>query len=1039
MLSTETSRPRRKRARLALAAALIAVGCSGSTGGGCGTGCTAFKTKDANGLPIVYHGSRLDNVAQVRLTKSGFNFLNATHLNSILSDLNNGTAGGFTFPCTGPIAPSALDLCSIGVTRFTFMIADEDFNNVCGSSEGAKLYMDFKDVSWVLDSANNILRAHLIAHIHTGDIYVHTVEDHSTICSGYPALLRVWLNDEAGGLPQKDTAIDLALQFSTTPDGRLEFNIPDSSLNTILTNFQPGAFGFDGRSGSDPAAPTTNTGSYTGDGCDSASGTYTPSDGTDLNGGCASLANDINANCDFSQSNPQGGICAVLQYVRDYLLNYVKTTFQSQILKIIREQLDNARCQRAVDSHNSPIACDGPTPTSTSATHPCLNDDDGNQLFCDTSRGVCYPPAQGDANYNCEPIPLAVQGVLDVSDLTQVVGFPPGTKLDVFAALGSKGSNGGAKVDDNGVQLAAEAGTAPPSSCNVDADCVAGATCISNICSYACTTNADCPTGTSCGAGRCSAPDTRSACVPLALPPANIAVPPMDFDANKPTNPPVTAYDMGFSLASAMLNRGFYDAYNAGLLCLSITNKTSSFISSGLFKTFLPSLGLVTGGGEVPMMILMRPTSPPYVRVGLNTTKTDTSGNVVPDDPLVTLSFKQLNLDFYALVDERQVRVFTLQADLKLPLNLRTFPAPQSDTLQPVLGGLDTLLTNISALSPDGGAYSATTDMLSEDPGVVKDLLAAAVQLAQPLLAGVIKPVQLPLLLSHCTNPADRTTCTDGLKVNIDGVAGAVAYTDIVNQGYNHLGIWAHVNECGTSVNVGCEQYNVKTQVRVANRTLPDSAQEVRNGIRPALDLELSALQARTGVRAEFSYRVDGGLWSPWLSNPKLRVQNPLFLIQGHHTVEVTSRQAGDDHTMDLEPVAVDFFVSYEAPKVSLSQRPDGAIVTSAHSPASRDSALSFSYRLDGESSWTRPGPARVFSQEELGGNGLSVSVSDEAGRAAQAHFGEEEGARLTQASMTAGCATSSAPALSALVLLGMALLLRRHRSGAPKGSSSAG
>src|SRR5207253_6124875 len=98
MLSTELSRPRRKRARLALAAALVAVGCSGGSGGGCGSSCGgAFKTVDSQGHPFKFTGTRLDNVAQVRLTKSGFNFLNASHLNDILGAIKNGE--GLSIPC----------------------------------------------------------------------------------------------------------------------------------------------------------------------------------------------------------------------------------------------------------------------------------------------------------------------------------------------------------------------------------------------------------------------------------------------------------------------------------------------------------------------------------------------------------------------------------------------------------------------------------------------------------------------------------------------------------------------------------------------------------------------------------------------------------------------------------------------------------------------------------------------------------------------------------------------------------------------------
>ena len=966
MSSNELSRPRRRRARLALAAALFAVGCSGSSGGGCGSSCGGvFKTVDDSGNPIRFTGSRLANVAQVRVTKSGFSFLNADHLNDIIGALNSGTSGGFTIPCID--AGTLLDAC-VGTVGFHFsaIVADQNFNNTCDTGEGGKLFLNFKDVTWTLDPANNILNAHLLTHIRTGDIYVHTKEDHSTICSGYPALFRVWINDEAFGLPVPDTAIDLALSFSTTPDGRLEIEIPDASLQTILTNFQPGAFGFDGINGSAPPAPTTNVGVYSGDGCDSsASGTYTPAAGSSLNGGCASLINDLSAGCNFSDPN-QNGVCAVLSYVRDYLLDYVKSTFKTQIVGIIRKQLDNLRCQRSHLSSNpaTPVACD--------ATHRCPADDDDNQLDCDTARGVCKPHNDPSTDpYDCEPIPLGISGQIDGSGLSQKVGFPPGTRLDVFAGLGSKGANGGARVDSNGVQLVAQAGTQPASNFN-------------------------------------------SLCVPPAIVPADPPVPAMDFDDldNKPSS--VTNYDVGFSLASAMLNRGFLDAYTAGMLCVAITNQTTAFISSGLFKTFLPSLGLVTGGKDVPMKILLRPTQPPYVRIGKNTTQKDASNNDIPLDPLITLAFNKMNLDFYALVDERQVRIFTLQADLSLPLDLRV-DATNGSSMVPVLGGLDTVLSNISALSPDGGAYSATADMLAEDPGVVKDLLGAAVRLAQPLLAGVIKPVALPSMM--------------GLKFAVRGIAGAVPMTDVTTDGYNHLAVWAQASACGGTTGVLCDKYTVKTQVRVARSTLPGTLKEVRDGARPELQLDLSAETARRDARAQFSYRVDGSMWSPWLGSPRLVLRDPLFLVQGHHLVEVVGREAGDDSTADPNPVAVDFFVSYESPVASLAQRPDGAIVTRARSPASPVEKLSFSYRIDGQQGWTEPGPMRAFTQDELSGRGLSVSVSDEAGRASMEHFGDDEGAEIVRAGVTGGCSTSpNAPAWSLLPLLTL-LLLRRRRT----------
>jgi hypothetical protein len=1118
MSSTELSRPPRKRARLALAAALVAVGCSGGTGGGCGNSCGgAFRTKDDNGKPIKYTGTRLDNVAQLRVTTSGFTWLNAAHLNDVVGALNgdssisqsfkapdtasklsfwyrvtcptqtghgyasaalhdnvedttatvliqtcsstgawaqitpvslkpkhtytlflsnhdgadvstatytdyddvavttspapakpiianggfetNGlesweaagtaeltsaaphsgassarvgkTSPGFSIPCID--AGTLLNAC-LGSTGFHFHVLAGDSalsgNLDTCKTEKTPLHLTFKDVSWALDPTHNVLKAHLVMHLQTGDIYVRTVEEHSTLCNGTSAIqARVVYNDELLGLPQKDTAADLNISFSTTPDGRLEFNFDDASLANVVANFQPAALVIDAHAGNDPAPPATA--SYNGDGCGSGSGTYsTMSSSTDLN--CGGLLNALTLGCDPTAPNDQGGLCAIYQYIRGYLFDLIKNSFKAQILKVLRTQLDNMRCQRSTTSQGGATQCD--------AAHACPADDDGQALACDKNRGVCYPPAQGlgTDGYNCEPVQLGIAGTLDVDHLTQKVGFPPKSALNLFAGLGSKGSNGGAKVDANGLQLAVEAGTQPASDSNY-----------------------------------------IGVCVPPALPADPGTVPAMDFDDinNKPTT--VGAYDFGFSLASAMLNRGFLDAYNAGMLCVAISNQTTAFISSGLFKTFLPSVGLVTGQKDVPMKILVRPTAPPFVRIGKNTTKKDASGNDVPDDPLITLSFRKMNLDFYALVDERQVRIFTLQADLLLPLNLRALSDPNAGTLQPVLGGLDTVLTNISALSPDGGPYSATVDMLAEDPGVVRDLLGAAVRLAQPLLAGVIKPVALPSMMS--------------LKLAVRGIAGAVPMADLAADGYSHLAIWAQVGACGGTTSVICEEYTVKTQARVVRSFVPGTLKEVRDGARPELELELAALSARSGSHAQFSYRVDGSLWSPWLGSPRLVLRDPLFLVQGHHLIEVTAREAGDDLTADPNPVALDFFVSYESPEVSLVQRPDGAVITRAHSGSSPAEKLAFSYRIDGEQSWMQPGPARVFTDAELGGRGLWVSVSDEAGRATVAHFGDEQGP-LARASVAGGCAS---PGASLWAILGLAALalVRRQR----KGSISAG
>jgi len=440
---------------------------------------------------------------------------------------------------------------------------------------------------------------------------------------------------------------------------------------------------------------------------------------------------------------------------------------------------------------------------------------------------------------------------------------------------------------------------------------------------------------------------------------------------------------------------------------VTLDNKTTSFISSALFKTFLPSLGLVTGGKDVGMSILLRPTQPPSIRIGKGTNKTNSDGTISPDDALLTVNFKEMNLEFYGLVDERQVRLFTLQADLALPLGLRVGAAPNADQLTPVLGGLDTVLTNIKALN---------NEMLAEDPGVVRDLLGAAVRLAQPLLAGVLQPVTLPSVL--------------GLKLSVGGIVGAVPISsDLARDGYEHLAVYAGVSQCSAAN--PCAPFNVKTEARISSRTLPADADEVRaHQVTPSVEIEAAALNTRHGRGGEFSYRVDGGLWSPWTQGPRFRINDKMLLFQGRHSIEVTSREAGDDRTQDLQPVTLETFISYESPTAELVARADGAVVTKAHSAAAAADKLLYSYRVGDQGGWTTPGPARVYTPAELSGSALHVTVSDEGGKAVVARFGKALDANEVALASMASCSTSSGaanPGVLALLALAGLLFLRRR------------
>ncbi len=989
MLSTKSPSVFR---RPVVAALLLAVGCSG-TGSSCGSSCGgAFKTvgvgTDGPNTPYrfpISAGSTLDNVAQVRITKSAFDSLfSAGSLNDVLAGLGNTLA----VPCIGPKPAGpiptfcACTSCPAGstslpgnfidISKFGLIVGDANFNGTCDAGETTPVDLKFKQVTWTLDQTNQLLRAKIILHIKAA-LYLRTLEAHSSLCSNTTPLQgRVFIDDEGVGLNPQDTELDVDLRFGTAPDGRLMIYPTDASIAALVDNFNIAALGVDGSVSANQLPP--GSGSYQDNGCSATSVTsYNPyKSGDNSRLACSEFFNVLAGGCNGVDPNSSQGIwCSTIwPTIRQLLFDQLKVLIKNQVTGVIKQQLDNLRCERPLDAQGKAVAC--------SSTALCPKDDLGHAEACDTARGVCVAAGQDKNKGECEPTAFAIQGQLDLAAAASstAVGFPSDARLNLYAGLG--GTTAPAAISTTGLQLAARAGTQP------------AANTTSGI----------------------------SVCVPpFTFVPVDVNPPSLDFDlaANQPDSVKVDGlYDLGFSVASQMLNRGFYDGFNAGVFCLTVSNKTAALVSSGLFGTFLPSLGPsgpLTGGKDVPMAILLRPTLAPFIRIGKGSLKQNADGTFSPDDALIDIRLDKLNLDFYAIIDERSVRLFTLQADVDLPLGLRTFPGAQADTLQPVLGSLDTVLKNITAIN---------NEMLNEDPVLLKDLIGAAVRLAQPLLAGALGPIALPKVA--------------GLDFQVKGLGGAVPVSsNVALDGYHHLGIWAQIARCGAAPLPACARYQVGTEARLASSNVPDDLDELRgpNKIIPSAVIEARSISARP-VEAEFSYRVDSGLWSPWVRGPRFTVRDSIFLFQGHHQIDVTSREMGDDRTQNLEPVSVDFLVSIEPPTADLVQLADGSVVTKSHSAASQSWQLSYSYRLEGERAFGDKGLARTFSAQELGGRGVSVLVTDEAGRTAKASFGltgDSEAAAVLAAS---GCATSPGTttwSLFPLLAVGLVLAFRRRHS----------
>ncbi len=396
----------------------------------------------------------------------------------------------------------------------------------------------------------------------------------------------------------------------------------------------------------------------------------------------------------------------------------------------------------------------------------------------DAGTGTCIDPGTG----LCVPAMLGTEGVVDVGAQLAAAGAPAESQLALSLAAG-----GGSSSDGTGTTVGLRGGfqavTVP----------------------------------------LCVAPLTRAAPLALALP---------DLDGDAPG-----AYDLAFSLSEQYLDEAFFQLQQSGALCLAVGHDTVAQLDSSALATLLPSIGKLTGGQSVPLRVVVRPMNPPEAQVGAGTV--DSAGK--PLDPLLRFNWKGVQIDVYALLDDRYARLFTLGADLSLPLGVTL---DGCSTLTPTLGSLSQAVSNVTVVN---------SEILAEKLDVLKTLVPTLLATAEGSLAQGLPAITVPPV--------------QGFQVKLTGAKGVgnIAGTSR----YNHLGVYAQL--------------------------LPPTPACVPVSPKPSPPVHFKAsrpgeveFEAPAGMKVQV--RVDGGFWSfaqVVESSGRLVVEHPLFRLAATHVVEV--------------------------------------------------------------------------------------------------------------------------------------------------------
>ena len=472
--------------------------------------------------------------------------------------------------------------------------------------------------------------------------------------------------------------------------------------------------------------------------------------------------------------------------------------------------------------------------------------------------------------------------------------------------------------------------------------------------------------------------------------------------------------DVAIGVSRTFLDLAGFHLYNSGTLCLAISGSALPQLNAGTLAVIAPSLSNIVTDKKAPLALVLRPQTPLDFTIG--------AGDMT--DPLLHLGINDMRIDFYAWIEERYVRIFTVALDTNIGLNLTVTNMNMKPAIQPMITGLNA--NNIKV-------RVSNTDVLGEDPNQLAQVFPSLVNIAAGALGSAVPSVALPSVAGFSLDNLQIT------RVQTSQDDFLAIYGSIVNGTGAPLIDWSdpsHPHLAG----------ELQTYAVLENISIPPVAELQKLAI-PSVTLKLDA-SGNNGKPTEWAYRVDGGFWHEWSQDPHPTLQDPAFMLQGRHTLEIRSRVVNQWQTEDTTPSKLELLIDSIPPELHPALDADNKqqLDFNALDIVSDTSALKYAWDENGKrTAWTANATMPLHDALALtqgGAQPLKLYAIDEAGNVGEADVdvGSLDGfhGRSTNPpSSGCGCELGGASESSgsagaiAIAMLALLVLLRRRAAAA--------
>jgi MYXO-CTERM domain-containing protein len=485
----------------------------------------------------------------------------------------------------------------------------------------------------------------------------------------------------------------------------------------------------------------------------------------------------------------------------------------------------------------------------------------------------------------------------------------------------------------------------------------------------------------------------HNACVPLIeAPPLPTVTRAAAFRGNTIPGTAIETH-VGIGISEDYLDYAGYGLFDSGTLCIGTGTPLAQELSTGLVSALINSLSALAFPAEnAALAISLRPQQPMEFEIG-----TDSGSD------LLTITLPQLQMDFYVWSTERYVRFMTFQTDLAIGINL-TVEGSQ-------------LVPTITGVTPTNSSVT-NSELLTEMPTRLAGTLETLIGMFAGMFTSAISPFDLPEIMGF------------NLVVPDGGIRG------VSSDGETFLGIFANLELAGGSPLVA----PVETSVTIADLVLDRDSMSLETwntGDGNSAWLYFEA-EGPAGADFEFSYRIDGGNWSPWTTDRRLQITDDALLFQARHNIEARGRVVGEFASVDATPARASLLVDILQPTVVVDTTETGWNIT-GRDVITTEGDLEIRYRLpEGEWSEWHVGPLTIEQADVEGVAGdFGIEVRDEAGNVASSVQPIIRGIPDPGLEAGCGCRVEGPPAqpLFTTLLVGVcvAFFARRSRKGGPR------